>query len=72
MKGASDGGIFIPHSDKRFPGYDAENKKLDASVLKKYILGGHVAEYMETLEEEDEERFGRHLPCFIQCLTSSV
>jgi large subunit ribosomal protein L5e len=58
MKGASDGGIFIPHSDKRFPGYDSENKKLDASVLKKYILGGHVAEYMESLEEEDEERFG--------------
>jgi large subunit ribosomal protein L5e len=57
MKGASDGGIFIPHSDKRFPGYDAENKSLDASVLKKYIFGGHVAEYMKSLEEEDEERF---------------
>ena len=57
MKGASDGGVFIPHSDKRFPGYDTESKKLDADVLKKYIYGGHVAEYMESLEEEDEERF---------------
>jgi large subunit ribosomal protein L5e len=56
LKGASDGGIFIPHSDKRFPGYDTEGKKLDAEVLKKYIFGGHVAEYMESLEEEDDER----------------
>jgi len=57
MKGASDGGIFIPHSEKRFPGYNSEEKKLDAEVLKKYIFGGHVAEYMESLEEEDDVRF---------------
>jgi large subunit ribosomal protein L5e len=57
MKGASDGGIFIPHNEKRFPGYDIESKTLDAEVLKKYIFGGHVAEYMESLEEEDDERF---------------
>lgn len=56
MKGASDGGIFIPHNEKRFPGYDPETKALDAEVLQKYIVGGHVAEYMESLEEEDEER----------------
>jgi large subunit ribosomal protein L5e len=56
LKGASDGGIFIPHSKKRFPGYDAENKTLDADTLKKYIFGGHVSEYMAGLEEEDEER----------------
>ena len=56
MKGASDGGIFIPHSEKRFPGFDIESKELDAEVLKKYIYGGHVAEYMESLEEEDDER----------------
>lgn len=57
MKGASDGGIFIPHNEKRFPGYDPESKELDAEVLKKYIFGGHVAEYMESLEEEDDERY---------------
>lgn len=57
MKGASDGGIFIPHSEKRFPGFDQESKELDAEVLKKYIFGGHVAEYMESLEEEDDERY---------------
>lgn len=57
LKGASDGGIYIPHSSKRFPGYDTESKQLDAEVLKKYIFGGHVAEYMESLEEEDDERY---------------
>ena len=57
MKGASDGGIFIPHSDNRFPGYDIETKELDAETLRKYIFGGHVAEYMETLADDDEERY---------------
>ncbi|EON99303.1 putative 60s ribosomal protein l5 protein [Phaeoacremonium minimum UCRPA7] len=57
MKGASDGGILIPHSENRFPGYDMESKELDAETLRKYIYGGHVAEYMETLADDDEERY---------------
>ena len=57
MKGASDGGILVPHSENRFPGYDVETKELDAETLRKYIFGGHVAEYMETLADDDEERY---------------
>jgi large subunit ribosomal protein L5e len=57
LKGASDGGILIPHSENRFPGYDMETKELDAETLRKYIFGGHVAEYMETLADDDEERY---------------
>ncbi|KAI9742155.1 MAG: 60S ribosomal protein L5 [Claussenomyces sp. TS43310] len=57
MKGASDGGILVPHSENRFPGYDMESKELDADTLRKYIFGGHVAEYMETLADDDEERY---------------
>jgi len=57
MKGASDGGILIPHSENRFPGYDIETKELDTDNLRKYIFGGHVAEYMETLADDDEERY---------------
>ena len=57
MKGASDGGIFVPHSESRFPGYDIETKELDAETLRNYIFGGHVAEYMETLADDDEERY---------------
>ncbi|KAG8847816.1 60S ribosomal protein L5 [Tulasnella sp. 330] len=65
MKGASDGGLFIPHSEKRFPGYDPESKALEAEVLKKYIYGGHVAEYMESLEEEDDERFKKQFASYL-------
>jgi len=65
MKGASDGGVFIPHSEKRFPGFDPESKALDAEVLKKYIFGGHVAEYMESLEEEDDERFKKQFSTYL-------
>jgi large subunit ribosomal protein L5e len=57
MKGASDGGLYVPHSENRFPGYDPEGKSLDAETLAKYIFGGHVAEYMETLADDDEERY---------------
>ncbi|KAA8896803.1 hypothetical protein FN846DRAFT_993582 [Sphaerosporella brunnea] len=57
MKGASDGGLLIPHSESRFPGFDMESKELDAETLRKYIFGGHVAEYMETLADDDEERY---------------
>ncbi|KAG5649017.1 hypothetical protein DXG03_000366 [Asterophora parasitica] len=65
LKGASDGGIYVPHSEKRFPGYDPESKELDAETLKKYIFGGHVAEYMESLEEEDDERFKKQFSTYL-------
>ncbi|WWC87966.1 uncharacterized protein L201_002868 [Kwoniella dendrophila CBS 6074] len=72
MKGASDGGIFIPHNEKRFPGYDAETKSIDAEVLQSYIHGGHVAEYMESLEEEDDERFKKQFASYLAADVSSA
>merc|ERR1719240_950501 len=57
LKGAADGGLNIPHSEKRFPGYDREGKDFDAETHKKYIFAGHVTEYMELLEEEDPDRY---------------
>ena len=33
MKGASDGGIFVPHNARRFPGYDVESKEDRKSVV---------------------------------------
>ncbi|KAF2173195.1 hypothetical protein M409DRAFT_49675 [Zasmidium cellare ATCC 36951] len=65
LKGASDGGLYIPHSEKRFPGYDIETKELDAETLRKYIFGGHVAEYMETLADDDEERYNSQFKGYI-------
>lgn len=55
MKGAVDGGINVPHSEKRFPGYDKDTKAFDAETLRSYIYGGHVADYMALLKEEDNE-----------------
>ncbi|ODV86028.1 hypothetical protein CANARDRAFT_28075 [[Candida] arabinofermentans NRRL YB-2248] len=57
LKGASDGGLYVPHSPSRFPGWDIEGEEIDAEVLRKYIFGGHVAEYMEELMDDDEERY---------------
>jgi len=57
LKGASDGGLHIPHSSNRFPGFDPETKELDAETLRKYIFAGHVGEYMESLADDDEERY---------------
>jgi large subunit ribosomal protein L5e len=66
MKGASDGGLFIPHSEKRFPGFDIETEELDAETLRKYIFAGHVAEYMETLADDDEERYQSQFQKYIE------
>merc|ERR1712070_318262 len=50
----------------RFPGYDREGKEYDAETHKTYIFGGHVAEYMELLEEEDPERYQTQFAKFIE------
>ncbi|CAI7865949.1 unnamed protein product [Closterium sp. NIES-53] len=69
LKGACDGGMEIPHSDKRFPGFMNDGKggsaSLDAEVHRKYIFGGHVGEYMEMLEEEEPEKYQSHFAKFL-------
>lgn len=66
MKGAVDGGIDIPHSNKRFPGYDAESKDFNAEIHRKHIYGQHVAEYMSMLKDEDEEAYKRQFSQYIK------
>lgn len=127
LKGALDGGLDVPHGEKRFVGYDADSKvrffsacvcvcvkgalislfvfaaangqpttngyskcspsfvslslsfqtqnqnqtnqnhqKLDAEVLEKYILGGHVGEFMEELKEEDPEKYQVQFSRFVR------
>jgi large subunit ribosomal protein L5e len=56
-KGASDGGLLVPHNEKRFPGYDRESKSYDAEGHKHRIMGTHVADYMRYLEEEDADKY---------------
>lgn len=66
MKGAVDGGLNIPHSTKRFPGYDAEGKQFNADVHRAHIFGQHVADYMKLLEEEDPEAFKRQFSQYVK------
>lgn len=66
MKGAVDGGLNVPHSIKRFPGYDAEAKKFNAEVHRAHIFGLHVAEYMRNLEQDDEDSFKRQFGKYIK------
>jgi large subunit ribosomal protein L5e len=66
LKGASDGGLDIPHSHKRFPGYDRDAKEYDADMHRERIFGGHVGEYMEYLEEEDNQKFKEQFASYIE------
>nr|CAG4651165.1 EOG090X09YS [Simocephalus serrulatus]SVE94374.1 EOG090X09YS [Simocephalus serrulatus] len=66
MKGAVDGGIDVPHSTKRFPGYDAESKDFDAEVHRKHIMGLHVSNYMSQLMDEDEEAYKKQFSQYIK------
>ncbi|GIY33521.1 60S ribosomal protein L5 [Caerostris extrusa] len=66
MKGAVDGGLDIPHSNKRFPGYDAETKQFDADIHRRHIYGQHVAEYMRLLMDEDEEAYKKQFSQYIK------
>lgn len=66
LKGALDGGLDIPHSDKRFAGFSKDNKQLDAEVHRKYIYGGHIADYMRTLMEDEPEKYQSHFSLYIK------
>jgi len=57
LKGATDGGVEIPHSESRFVGYDKEASKLKAETLRKYIFGGHIKEYMAVVKAEDPAKY---------------
>ncbi|KAF5733939.1 putative ribosomal protein L5 [Tripterygium wilfordii] len=66
LKGALDGGLDVPHSDKRFAGFSKDDKELDAEVHRKYIYGGHVAAYMRTLIEDEPEKYQSQFSDYIK------
>merc|ERR1711971_1541147 len=66
LKGAVYGGLDIPHSEKRFPGYDSEGKELNADVHRQHIFGLHVADYMRHLIEEDEDAYKKQFSRYIK------
>jgi large subunit ribosomal protein L5e len=71
LKGAADGGLHVPHNTKNFPGYKAAEEKgaeaeYDAEAHKDRILGNHVKEYMEMMQEEDPTKYEAHFAKFIE------
>jgi large subunit ribosomal protein L5e len=58
LKGICDGGVNVPHSTRRFPGTPkGKDQETDFSVVRKYIFGGYVAEYMNSLAADEPEQF---------------
>jgi large subunit ribosomal protein L5e len=62
LKGAVDGGLNVPHKVRKFPGYGEPEERgmeytYDAGAHLERILGAHVQEYVEMLQEEDQERY---------------
>jgi len=66
LKGALDGGLNVPHSEKRFFGYDRTKKKLDTAKLRKVIFGGHVAEYMQQLSKANPGKYKKQFSKYIR------
>lgn len=71
LKGAVDGGLHIPHTNKKFPGFTpAEEKGSDPSYEaeehKNKIFGGHLKDYMESMQEEDPTKYEAHFSKFIE------
>ncbi|CAL1407939.1 unnamed protein product [Linum trigynum] len=66
LKGALDGGLDIPHSEKRFAGFSKDSKQLDAEVHRKYLYGGHIASYMRSLQEDEPEKYQTHFSQYLK------
>jgi len=60
LKGACDGGLHIPHSNKRYPGFKREGEKesYNAKLHRERIFGVHIEKYMKLLKT-DAEAFKR-------------
>jgi large subunit ribosomal protein L5e len=59
LKGACDGGLHVPHSTKRFPGYtkDGNKETYNAKAHRERIYGIHVEKYMKHLQGSDKEAY---------------
>jgi len=66
MKGAVDAGMNVPHSDKRFFGFNGETKKFDPKALRKIIFGGHVSDYMKKLADDNPTKYQRQFSRYIK------
>ncbi|XP_065755116.1 large ribosomal subunit protein uL18-like [Phocoena phocoena] len=66
LKGAVDGGLSIPHSTERSPGYDSESKEFNAEVHRKHITGQNAAGYTRYLIEGEEAAYRKQFSQYIK------
>lgn len=61
LKGACDGGLHVPHSTKKFPGFsnDGNKETYNAKVHRERIFGLHVEKHMKLLRDSDKEGYTR-------------
>lgn len=75
LKGATDGGIHIPHSSRKFPGFTkADGKKeakYDPVVHKKRIFGAHIDDYMKNLKKDKPDDFKKQFSLWDKTLKDS-
>lgn len=73
LKGACDGGLYIPHHTRRFPGSSKSNKKkkvkYDADAHRNRIFGNHIETYTYGIEEkEGEEAYNAKYGNWSKCI----
>lgn len=67
MKGAIDGGIFIPHNTKRFPGFHIEKKEAEKTKKGKAVEKGKAVASFNAKEHRDHI-FGAHVQGYLDYL----
>lgn len=74
LKGVADGGVFIPHSNSRFPGFKPEDENADNKVLRERVLGVHIDKYLKALKGTEREtlQFSKWLECLKKSGSKSV
>ena len=74
MKGACDGGLNVPHSTRKFPGFSQGEKDkkgtYDSEAHKNRIFGVHIDEYMESLQE-NPDALKRQFSLWIEALKTA-
>jgi large subunit ribosomal protein L5e len=77
LKGATDGGLYVPHSVTRFPGQVKVDVKGEESIEYKpeihrqRIFGAHIDNYMKELKKSNPDSFKRQFGKLSACLTAN-
>lgn len=67
LKGAVDGGLFIPHNEKRFPGYHIEKVAAATGKRGKVVESGPATGVFNAKEHRDHI-FGQHVQTYMDLL----